>query len=36
MQAVLTDAARGLIPWCHARAIADHRPAAVLEAWGWG
>ena len=31
-----TDAARSLIPWSHARAIADHRPPAVLEAWGWG
>ena len=31
-----SDAARALIPWSHARAIADHRPAAVLEAWGVG
>jgi uncharacterized protein len=31
-----TDAASGLIPWSHARAVSDHRPAAVLEAWGWG
>jgi uncharacterized protein len=31
-----TDAARSLISWSHARAIADLRPTAVLEAWGWG
>jgi uncharacterized protein len=31
-----TEAARGLIPWSHARAIADFEPTAVLRAWGVG
>jgi hypothetical protein len=31
-----TDAARGLIPWSHARAIADFEPTEVLRAWGVG
>jgi hypothetical protein len=29
-----TDAARSLIPWSHARAIADFEPTEVLRSWG--
>jgi uncharacterized protein len=31
-----TDAARGLISWSHARAIADFEPTEVLKEWGVG
>ncbi len=31
-----TEAARDLIPWSHARAIADFEPTEVLRAWGIG
>jgi len=29
-----TGAARGLLPWAHARATTGHEPTAVLAAWG--
>lgn len=29
-----TGAARGLLPWAHARATGGHEPAEVLAAWG--
>jgi uncharacterized protein len=28
-----TQAARGLLPWAHARATSRHEPKAVLESW---
>ncbi|NQW62616.1 MAG: hypothetical protein HQ461_07285 [Deltaproteobacteria bacterium] len=31
-----TETARGLIPWSHARAIADFEPTEVLRGWGVG
>jgi uncharacterized protein len=31
-----SDAARKLLSWAHARAIAAYEPVEVLEAWGLG
>lgn len=35
-QRLCTDAARGLIPWAHPRAVRQLEPREVLSAWGVG